>query len=144
VLNAFFSLLLQKAHSIESKSSDINIGSVLQLKSTNQVVVFSEDSHKTKAKLLIKSLAKQTMKTLSQANSDTAAIYHIAMFVSLVAISEKQFKLELTQNIKETLTRLIKSKSEATCSAQAQQLFAIAKFLRLCNDINDLQKLLLK
>lgn len=65
VLRAYFKLVFQSAETIEAKSEDIDFGSVLQIKKASQVVMFAEDAHRIKAKMLVKSLAKQTFKVLA-------------------------------------------------------------------------------
>ena len=59
----FFDLLLQKPNKIQSKC-DIDLGKILNLKQASTVIIFSEESHSNKAKLLIKPLAKFTLKTI--------------------------------------------------------------------------------
>ena len=58
VISAYFKLLLQDAAAIEAKSEDIEFSTVLQLKKQSRVVIFSEEIHRIKAKLLVKSLTK--------------------------------------------------------------------------------------
>ena len=66
VLTAYFKLLFQSAETIEAKSDDIDFGSVLQIKKASRVVMFAEDAHRIKAKMLVKSLAKQTFNVLAE------------------------------------------------------------------------------
>ena len=66
VAYAFYNLLLQNPNKIKPTNDDIDVGKILNLKSTNRLVVFSESGHSQKAKLLIKPLAKETFKILSK------------------------------------------------------------------------------
>lgn len=123
-INAYFKLLLTKAEEIEAKG-DLDFGSVLSLKKSSKVVVFSDDAHKLKAKMLIKCLAKWTFKVLADGGQE--AMDSLALLVGLVDVTQKSYQFELTEAMKKTLTKLIQSQTHL-------KLYCIAKFLNLCVD----------
>ena len=71
VTYAFYNLLLQKSSKIKATNDDIDVGKILNLKSSKIIVAFSESGHSQKAKLLIKPLAKQTLKILSTLSDES-------------------------------------------------------------------------
>ena len=94
----FYSLLLQNPDSITAKAYDeLNIGKVLHLKeSSGSFVKFTEDSHQLKAKMLIKPLAKQSIRLLVKNQCTLRQLLtHIGLFVKLIDISKESFVVDL-------------------------------------------------
>ena len=121
----------------------MEVGRILNLKQSNQIVKYSEEGHSQKAKLLIKPLAKETLKILSQLQLESEeavvqrALRMISLLVLLIQASKTAFKVELNDKVKLALTTLIGSKKVTQL-----QTYVLAKFICLSEQSGDLKQLI--
>lgn len=76
------------------------------------MVVFAEDAHRIKAKMLMKSLARQTFNVLSQSNKTDEMMTFVSLLVSLVEVTGKNYNFELSEQVRKNIRQLITSQTQ--------------------------------